>query len=138
MERYGFLVCGANGSMYIHPILFKEFVDCVRCAVTEEPNNSENIAYFKILKNSEIFKTIHDSAAERQYGFSYLRKSMTDDQFCVYSSGNELKTNLLEIVLEAKNFLGQDVVGKCREQQLKIGYFKILTCDEFLLELHAY
>lgn len=133
------MVVNLSGLKYVNPSIFKDFSDCVRAVICEQRPKDETILYFKLLKNSDIVKMIHEkSSSNRQFGYCYLAKSCDGEQFSVYNATSELQNNLLSTVFQAKKTLSEprDVTGH-KELKLKIGYFKILTDDDFVSEIHV-
>lgn len=138
MERYGYVVSNAAGFGYTNPNIYKNFSECVESVLREEHCVNENFLYFKFLKNADVVKMIHEKNIHRRYGYCYLLQSEEDDKLSVYNAAANLDTDLLTIVYQAKRALDEpiDVCGS-KENKLKIGYFRILTDDEFVSELHA-
>lgn len=135
MERFGYRVHASNGMQYIKPCLYEHFIDCVKNGIKEEDCENDNILYFKILKNKDVVKNIHRISEECVYGYCYLLKSKNESNFSVQNP-SKLYKNLMETICDAKASLEcSDVTGHT-DIKVKIGYYKLLSPDEFLYEIH--
>lgn len=136
MERYGYLVTGTEGLKYINTLLYTRFIDCVQAVLAEDRNSGDEIHYFKILKTSDVVKLIHSKQKDKKYGYCYLLRSHDEDKFTVHNSEKEPESDLLNVVLAARHGLKhRDVVG-CADLKIKLGYYKIMSDEDFLSELH--
>lgn len=139
MERFGYVVVNNGVFKHINPTIFKTFSDCVKSVLSEEHDVLTNIFYFKILKTSEIVKMIHEKPNDKKFGFCYLLKCKNENHFTVHNAQCELENNLFDIVMRAKKLIcekDKESTSGCSDLKMKIGYFKILTDEDFLSEIH--
>lgn len=149
MERYGYLhtldsetdnLCFAtrqNSITYVHNYFYKNLSDCIRCAVSDPIKENETRHYIKILKNADVVREIHDTSEKSSYGFLYLclKKEMNKDHIYLFSPCNMLFSSMLECVSCEKNYKENDF-SKTIDSVIKLGYFKLLTEDDVIKELH--
>ncbi|GBN91677.1 hypothetical protein AVEN_268455-1 [Araneus ventricosus] len=136
MERYGYLIVESSGTYiyHTHSVLFTDIVSCVKSAIEQKIDGENTIWYFQILKNSDIIKYLHDAKKDQSYSFTYLHQPTPSDPYYICCGARKLYKDLLQCIIDVKSSDRKipDILGHL----LKIGYLKILTVDELLLDLH--
>lgn len=142
MEQFGYLitdVCSASDYLYVHNELFQNITDCIKCVLLRNRvEDTQRVLYFKILKNSEIVKIIHENCElYKAYGYCHLKRSKPIEKFIVLTTNKQLFTNMLDCIHKAK------IIEDCGDDpdslnlQVKIGYFKLLNDNEIVHYLHC-
>lgn len=139
MERYGFLLLeeGSEDSFKnVHVHLYTNILSCITSAGTSpEIAAGDKIAYFKIMKNSDIVRLLHTKSGGYTYGYCFLKRSSATAPFKITDSSDTFYTHILDCVAAAKTECLNDT--ECCDVNGKIGYFKILTDDEVVKHLHC-
>jgi hypothetical protein len=144
MERYGYLFTrnpehGAfpNNDVCVEKInqsFFKNLSDCIRNALyCDSAVGKESRRYFKILKNADVVKHIHDINGQLTFGYCYVY--IQNEQAALFSACNKLYNNMLECVSEKKSEYENECL-KDENYVIKIGYFVVLSDDDIVRELH--
>lgn len=139
MERYGFLRKSREGDdlIAVHECLFPDIRSCVHAGVCQEQYLDNPIHYFKILNNKEIIENMHTTSENNASVFSYfhLHRMTPTRSYAMCSVGEKLYSSLLKCVLSTKCKPTADM-SHASEYKLKVAYYKLMSDDELLKELH--
>jgi len=130
MERFGYMVETSNGWECPHEKLFLNLVDCVRHAISQKCI----VTYFKIMSNSRIITELHTESSDDQYGYIILHLMPPFEYFTICTHSTKFFTNVLDGILECKTIALDEIDHPSFRS--RIGYFKKLSSDDIMKELH--
>lgn len=140
MQRYGFLLVEKDSEdvfKNIHVHLYNNIFGCVSTAGTSlKIAAGERLVYFKILKNSDIVRLLHEKGAGYTYGYCLLKRPSVNEPFKITDSSETFYTSMLDCLTSAKTICLNDD-DECCDENKKIGYFKLLTDNEVVKYLHC-
>lgn len=137
MDRYGFLRKSANACeiAYLYETIFPDIASCVRVGSAQEQNSLENtVHYYKILTNKEIIRFIHDHGENELFSYFNMNRQTANKPYAICAASNQLFTHLLDCILIGKCKL--TAMAQTTDSTLKIAYYKLLSDDELIKELH--
>lgn len=140
MERYGFLLVPEENSedifKNVHLHLYNNIFSCVTSAARDvKIAAGERLAYFKILKNSDIVRLLHVKNGEATYGYCILKRASANEPFKIKQASNVFFSSILDCLASAKTTCFTD--NDCCDENVKIGYFKLLSDNAIVKYLHC-
>ena len=136
MERYGYLIVNASSEdtfKDVHVNLYTNIIACVTSAATRNIAAKERVVYFKILKNADIVQFLHAEESDYGFGYCFLKRASVNEPFKITDSSEKFYTHVLHCVTSAKNYFSGN---ECFNENVKIGYFKVLSDDDVVKHLH--
>ncbi|GBO16307.1 hypothetical protein AVEN_219607-1 [Araneus ventricosus] len=105
MERYGYLIIESRGTYiyHMHSVLYTDIVSCVKSAIEQKIDDENTILYFKILKNSDIIKYLHDAKKDQSYSFTNLHQPTPSDPYYICCGAHKLYKDLLQCIIDVKS-----------------------------------
>ncbi|GBL62004.1 hypothetical protein AVEN_70851-1 [Araneus ventricosus] len=105
MERYGYLIADSDGGVvhHTHPVLCTDLAICVKQGIKQNAEKDKEIVYFKILRNSDVVKYLHDGVKDREYSSAYLQQASPLEPYCVYYGACNIYNDLFRCIMDAKS-----------------------------------
>ncbi|GBM05507.1 hypothetical protein AVEN_94789-1 [Araneus ventricosus] len=105
MERYGYLIADSDGGVvhHTHPVLYTDLAICVKQGINQKVEKDKEIVYFKILRNSDVVKYLHDGVKDREYSFANLQQASPLEPYCVNYGASKINNDLFLCILDAKS-----------------------------------